>query len=79
VGSRTTPSAAFAKDGERLRGQVAKRQSVTNPENTILSIERFMGRKYDEVAAEITRVPYKVVRATTGDAWVEIRGQGEPR
>ncbi len=75
-GARTTPSVvAFAKDGERLVGQVAKRQSVTNPENTILSIKRFMGRKYDEVAAEITRVPYKVVRATNGDAWVEIRGK----
>ncbi len=75
-GARTTPSVvAFAKDGERLVGQVAKRQSVTNPENTIFSIKRFMGRKYDEVAAEITRVPYKVVRATNGDAWVEIRGK----
>jgi molecular chaperone DnaK len=75
-GARTTPSVvAFAKDGERLVGQVAKRQSVTNPENTILSIKRFMGRKYDEVAAEITRVPYKVVRATNGDAWVDIRGK----
>jgi molecular chaperone DnaK len=75
-GARTTPSVvAFTKDGERLVGQVAKRQSVTNPENTIFSIKRFMGRKYDEVAAEITRVPYKVVRASNGDAWVEIRGK----
>jgi molecular chaperone DnaK len=75
-GARTTPSVvAFTKDGERLVGQVAKRQSVTNPENTVFSIKRFMGRKYDEVAAEITRVPYKVVRATNGDAWIEIRGK----
>ena len=75
-GARTTPSVvAFAKDGERLVGQVAKRQSVTNPENTVFSIKRFMGRKYDEVAAEITRVPYKVVRAPNGDAWVETRGK----
>src|SRR5471030_1508596 len=75
-GARTTPSVvAFTKDGERLVGQVAKRQSVTNPENTIFSIKRFMGRKYDEVTAEITRVPYKVVRASNGDAWVEIRGK----
>src|ERR1019366_1798711 len=55
--------------------QVAKRQSVTNPENTVFSIKRFMGRKYDEVTTEITRVPYKVVRAPNGDAWVEIRGK----
>ncbi|MES1254155.1 MAG: molecular chaperone DnaK [Acidobacteriota bacterium] len=75
-GARTTPSVvAFTKDGERLGGQVAKRQSVTNPENTVFSIKRFMGRKYDEVTAEITRVPYKVVRASNGDAWVEIRGK----
>src|SRR5471032_2913395 len=75
-GARTTPSVvAFTKDGERLVGQVAKRQSVTNPENTIFSIKRFMGRKYDEVTAEITRVPYKVVRASNGDAWVETRGK----
>ena len=75
-GARTTPSVvAFTKDGERVVGQVAKRQSVTNPENTVFSIKRFMGRKYDEVSAEITRVPYKVVRASNGDAWVEIRGK----
>jgi len=75
-GARTTPSVvAFAKDGERLVGQIAKRQSVTNPENTIFSIKRFMGRKYDEVSAEITRVPYKVARAANGDAVVEIRGK----
>jgi molecular chaperone DnaK len=75
-GSRLTPSVvAFTKDGERLVGQVAKRQAVTNPENTIFSIKRFMGRKYDEVASEASRVPYKVVRAQNGDAWVEVRGK----
>src|SRR5712675_9279 len=73
-GNRTTPSVvAFTKEGERLVGQVAKRQAVTNPENTIFSIKRFMGRKYDEVAAEASRVPYKVVKAPNGDAWVEVR------
>src|ERR1700682_1398166 len=75
-GARTTPSVvAFAKDGERLGGQVAKRQAVTNSENTIFSIKRFMGRKYDEVAAEAARVPYKVARASNGDAWVDVRGK----
>jgi molecular chaperone DnaK len=75
-GARTTPSiVAFAKDGERLVGQVAKRQSVTNPENTVFSIKRFMGRKYDEVPEEAKRVPYKIVKAQNGDAWVEIRGK----
>jgi molecular chaperone DnaK len=75
-GARTTPSVvAFTRDGERLTGQVAKRQSVTNPENTIFSIKRFMGRKFDEVSAEASRVPYSVVRAPNGDAWVEARGK----
>ncbi len=75
-GARTTPSVVgFAKDSERLVGQVAKRQAVTNPENTIFSIKRFMGRKYDEVRTESSRVPYKVVRAENGDAWVETRGR----
>src|ERR1700732_4774282 len=75
-GARTTPSVvAFTKEGERLVGQVAKRQSVTNPENTGFSIKRFMGRKYSEVTEEARRVPYKVVQAANGDAWVEIRGQ----
>ena len=75
-GARITPSVvAFAKDGERLVGQVAKRQAVTNPENTIFSIKRFMGRKYDEVASERSRVPYAVVRAANGDAWVETRAK----
>jgi molecular chaperone DnaK len=72
-GNRTTPSVvAFTKSGERLVGQVAKRQSVTNPENTIFSIKRFMGRKYDEVSEEMKMVPYKVTRAENGDARVEV-------
>jgi molecular chaperone DnaK len=75
-GSRITPSVvAFTKEGERLVGQVAKRQAVTNTENTISSIKRFMGRKYDEVAGEASRVPYRVVKADSGDAWVEVRGK----
>ena len=75
-GSRLTPSVvAFTKDGEILVGQVAKRQAVTNPENTVFSIKRFMGRKYDEVNEEMKMVPYKVVRAGNGDARVEIMGK----
>jgi molecular chaperone DnaK len=70
-GSRITPSVvAFTKSGERLVGQVAKRQAVTNPENTVFSIKRFMGRKYDEVSEEMKMVPYSVVRASNGDARV---------
>jgi molecular chaperone DnaK len=75
-GGRTTPSVVgFAKDGERLVGQVAKRQAVTNPENTVFSIKRFMGRKHAEISQETTRVPYSVVKADNGDAWVEVRGK----
>jgi molecular chaperone DnaK len=77
-GSRTTPSVvAFTKGGERLVGEVAKRQAITNPENTIFSIKRFMGRKYDdpEVMRDKQLVPYKVVRAANGDAWVEVLGR----
>jgi molecular chaperone DnaK len=75
-GARVTPSVvAIAKDGERLVGQVAKRQSVTNPENTVFSIKRFMGRKFEEVPGESSRVPYRVVRASNGDAWVDARGK----
>lgn len=73
-GARLTPSVvAFSKDGERLVGQVAKRQSITNPENTIFSIKRLMGRRYDEVLHEIKLVPYKVVKGPGGDARVESR------
>ena len=75
-GGRTTPSVVgFTKDGERPVGQVAKRQAVTNPENTIFSIKRFMGRKHSEVSAEIARVPYRVVKTDNSDAWVEVRGK----
>ena len=75
-GSRVTPSVVgFTKDGEILVGQVAKRQAVTNPENTVFSIKRFMGRRHDEVLEEIKLVPYKVVKAANGDARVEIRGK----
>src|SRR6516162_4488646 len=75
-GSRLTPSVvAFTKTGERLVGQVAKRQAVTNPENTVFSIKRFMGRKYDEVSEEMKMVPYKVVRASNGDARVEANAK----
>ena len=74
-GSRITPSVvAFAKDGERLVGQVARRQGVTNPENTVFSVKRFMGRSHREVESEATRVPYKVVAAANGDAAIEARG-----
>jgi molecular chaperone DnaK len=75
-GSRLTPSVvAFTKDGEILVGQIAKRQAVTNPENTVFSIKRFMGRRYDEVQQEVKLVPYKVVKAPNGDARIEIRGK----
>src|SRR3984957_5961781 len=75
-GGRTTPSVvAFTKNGERLVGQVAKRQSVTNPENTIYSIKRFMGRKFNEVSQEMKLVPYKVVAGENSDARVEINGK----
>ena len=75
-GGRTTPSVvAFTKDGERLVGQVAKRQAVTNPENTVFSIKRFMGRRHDEVAEEMKIVPYKVLKAPNGDARVDIMGK----
>src|SRR5467141_4832528 len=75
-GGRTTPSVvAFTKGGERLAGQVAKRQAVTNAENTVYSIKRFMGRRYDEVNEEMKMVPYKVTRSSNNDARVEIMGK----
>src|SRR3712207_533046 len=79
-GARTTPSiVAFSKNGERLVGQAAKRQAVTNPQNTVFSIKRFMGRKYDEVREEEHRVPYKVVKAANGDAHVQVEVNGEKK
>src|SRR3954454_14869281 len=79
-GKRTTPSVvAFAKNGERLVGDAAKRQAVTNPRNTVYSIKRFMGRKFDEVQEEIKRVPYKVVRAGNGDVAVEVEVEGKAK
>ncbi len=77
-GARTTPSiVAINKNGERLVGEVAKRQAITNPENTVYSIKRFMGRKYDDPEVDRDRrlVPYKVVRSSIGDAWVEVQGK----
>src|SRR5512134_2458252 len=75
-GARTTPSVvAFAKSGERLVGQVAKRQAVTNSENTVFSIKRFMGRRFDEVNEEMKMVPYQVVRASNGDVRVHAGGK----
>ena len=75
-GGRLTPSVvAFAKTGERLVGQVAKRQAVTNPENTVFSIKRFMGRKFDEVNEEMKMVPYQVVRASNADARIDALGK----
>src|SRR5258708_555384 len=77
-GSRVTPSVvAMNKSGERLVGEVGKRQAVTNPENTVYSMKRFMGRKYDDPELERDRrlVPFRVVRAGNGEAWVEIQGE----
>ena len=75
-GNRTTPSVvAFTKSGERLVGQVAKRQSVTNPKNTVFSIKRFMGRKHSEVSEEMKMVPYEIERAENGDVRVVVEGK----
>jgi molecular chaperone DnaK len=79
-GARTTPSiVAFSKNGERLVGQAAKRQGVTNATNTIFSVKRFMGRKFDEVQDELHRVPYKVVKAANGDAHIQVDVNGEKK
>jgi molecular chaperone DnaK len=79
-GKRTTPSVvAFTKSGERVVGEAAKRQAVTNARNTVYSIKRFMGRKFEEVQEEVKRVPYKVVKAPNGDAWVEVEVEGKPQ
>src|SRR6201996_2012642 len=79
-GRRVTPSVvAFTKTGERLVGDAAKRQAVTNSRNTVYSIKRFMGRKFDEVQEELKRVPYKVVRAGNGDVAVEVEVDGKPK
>ncbi len=77
-GARTTPSiVAFTKTGERVVGQAAKRQAVTNPKNTIFSVKRLMGRKFSEVQEEIKNLPYKVVEGPNGDAWVEVTINGK--
>ncbi len=79
-GARTTPSVvAFSKTGERLVGQAAKRQAVTNATNTVFSVKRFMGRKFDEVQDELKRVPYKVVKAANGDAHIQVVVNGETK
>ena len=79
-GKRTTPSVvAFTKSGDRLVGDAAKRQAVTNSRNTVYSVKRFMGRKFSEVGEEIKRVPYKVVKAGNGDAAIEVEVGGKPK
>ncbi|NBQ56197.1 MAG: molecular chaperone DnaK, partial [Verrucomicrobia bacterium] len=79
-GARTTPSiVAFTKNGERLVGQAAKRQAVTNPKNTVFSVKRMIGRKFAEVQEEVKRLPYKVVQAKNGDAHVEVEVKGEKK
>lgn len=79
-GARTTPSVvAFAKDGERLVGQAAKRQAITNPKNTIFSAKRLIGRKYDELTEDEKKAPYKIVKAANGDAHIEVEVQGETK
>src|SRR5882672_2118564 len=77
-GSRTTPSiVAYQEDGEILVGAPAKRQAVTNSKNTIYAVKRLIGRKFDEkeVQRDISLMPYKIIRADNGDAWVEVRGK----
>src|ERR1700689_5456281 len=79
-GARTTPSVvAFTKSGERLVGQAGKRQAVTNPQNTIFSVKRFMGRKFEEVGEEAKRVPYHIVKAANGDAHIQVKVGNETK
>jgi molecular chaperone DnaK len=79
-GKRTTPSVvAFTKSGERVVGDAAKRQAVTNPRNTVYSVKRFMGRKFDEIGEETKRVPYKVVKAANGDAHIQVEEGGQTK
>ncbi len=79
-GARTTPSVvAFTKNGERLVGQAAKRQAITNPKNTIFSAKRLIGRKFSEVQEEIKNLPYKVVEGPNGDAWIEVTENESPK
>jgi len=79
-GARTTPSVvAFTKSGERLVGQAAKRQAVTNPTNTIFSAKRLIGRKFDELTAEDKRLPYEIVKAENGDAHIQVDVAGEKK
>src|SRR5512143_3253318 len=78
-GGRTTPSmVAFTDSGERLVGQVAKRQAITNPENTLFAIKRLIGRKFrsSEVQGDLKVLPYKIIEGNNADAWVEVRGKG---
>ena len=79
-GARTTPSVvAFSKDGERLVGQAAKRQAITNPSNTIFSAKRLIGRKYEELTENEKNTPYKIVKASNGDAHIEVEVGGETK
>jgi molecular chaperone DnaK len=79
-GGRTTPSVvAFSKDGERLVGQAAKRQAITNPKNTIFSAKRLIGRKFDELAEEEKKTPYEIVKASNGDAHIQVEVGGESK
>src|ERR1700754_884400 len=77
-GDRTTPSiVAFTKDGEVLVGQSAKRQAVTNPQNTVFAVKRLIGRRFEDdvVQKDVSMVPYKIAKADNGDAWVEVQGK----
>ncbi|MED5423064.1 MAG: Hsp70 family protein, partial [Pseudomonadota bacterium] len=77
-GTRTTPSmVAFSKDGEQLVGQPAKRQAVTNPENTLYAVKRLIGRRFDDAAVQdmMDKAPFKIVEGENGDAWVEVDGE----